>query len=186
MDMKCSGRPERRESYTVTMGGSDTGGRLAALALAWLAGVAVHLQQRALWPEPLYVALLLGGLAGLVAAWRWRRLFALALVGALLCGAAASGWRAAERMDDVLPSALEGQDVVVVGVVASLPQQGPSGLRFRFTVEAASRHGARVAVPQRLALGWYKGFHEDATLSEPQRTLRAGQRWRFTVRLRQP
>ena len=168
------------------MGGSDTGGRLAALALAWLAGVAIHLQQRTLWPAPLYIASLLVGAACLFAAWRWRRAFLVALVGALVCGAAASGWRAAQRIDDVLPAGLEGQDVVVTGIVASLPQQGAAGLRFRFEVESASRQGAKVQLPERLALGWYKGFHEDAVLSEPQRALRAGQRWRFTVRLRQP
>ncbi len=41
-------------------------------------------------------------------------------------------------------------------------------------------------LPQRIALGWYNGFHEDAALSAPQRELRAGQRWRFAVRLRRP
>ena len=41
-------------------------------------------------------------------------------------------------------------------------------------------------MPSTLVLGWYKGFHEDAALSEPQRELRAGQRWRWTVRLRRP
>ncbi|MEO6747605.1 MAG: DNA internalization-related competence protein ComEC/Rec2 [Caldimonas sp.] len=168
------------------MGGSDTGVRLAGLALAWLAGVAIHLQQRTLWPVPIQALLLVGGLACLFAAWRWRRVFVLALVGAALCGAGASGWRAALRMDDRLAPALEGRDLVVVGTVASLPQQGASGLRFRFAIESALLGGAPVVVPPRIALGWYKGFHEDATLSEPQRALRAGQRWRFAVRLRQP
>jgi len=168
------------------MGGSDSGARLAGLALAWLAGVALHLQQRTLWPAPIQAALLVGGLACLFAAWRWRRIFWLALIGAALCGAGAAGWRAALRIDDRLAPALEGRDLVVVGTVASLPQQGASGLRFRFEVESALQGGAPVPVPKRVALGWYKGFHEDATLSEPQRALRAGQRWRFTVRLRQP
>ena len=168
------------------MGGSDTGVRLAGLALAWLAGVAIHLQQRALWPAPLQVALLVGGLACLFAAWRWRRFFVLALVGAALGGAGSAGWQATKRLDDRLAPALEGRDLVVVGTVASLPQQGASGLRFRFEVESARQGGEPVALPPRIALGWYKGFHEDATLSEPQRALRAGQRWRFTVRLRQP
>jgi competence protein ComEC len=168
------------------MGGSDTGVRLAGLALAWLAGVAIHLQQPALWAAPLQMALLAGGSACLFAGWRRRRFIVVALVGAALCGAGSAGWQATHRLDDRLAPALEGRDLVVVGTVASLPQQGASGLRFRFAVESAQQGGAPVALPSRIALGWYKGFHEDATLSEPQRALRAGQRWRFTVRLRQP
>ncbi len=41
-------------------------------------------------------------------------------------------------------------------------------------------------MPRLLALGWYAGFHEDAALAQPRQALRAGQRWRFTVRLRKP
>jgi competence protein ComEC len=89
-------------------------------------------------------------------------------------------------MDDRLAPALEAATWSSSAPSASLPQQGASGLRFRFEIESALLGGAPVVVPPRVALGWYKGFHEDATLSEPQRTLRAGQRWRFAVRLRQP
>ena len=169
------------------MGGTDTGWRLAGLALAWLAGVALHLQERSLWPDGglRRLAAVLGAL-GLVVGWRWRRAFVLALLGALLAGAGASGWRASLRMAEGLAPAIEGRDVVVTGIVASLPQHSASGLRFRFEVESASQAGEPVVVPPLLALGWYKGFHEDAALSEPQGELRAGQRWRWTVRLRQP
>ena len=168
------------------MGGTDTGWRLVGLALAWLAGVALHLQQRALWPLALYAGLLAAGALCLVAAWRWRRAFALALLGALLAGAGASGWRASLRLADGLAPGVEGHDVVVTGIVASLPQLGASGLRFRFEVESAALGGAPAVVPPLLALGWYQGFDDDAALSAPQRELRAGQRWRWTVRLRQP
>jgi competence protein ComEC len=41
-------------------------------------------------------------------------------------------------------------------------------------------------VPRLIALGWYRGRHEDAALTQPRSELRAGQRWRFAVRLRQP
>ena len=87
---------------------------------------------------------------------------------------------------DRLPAELEGQELQVTGVVASLPQRNASGLRFRFDVERATMQGRDVAVPQQLALGWYTGFHEDAALSPPQQSLGAGQRWRFAVKLRQP
>ena len=59
-------------------------------------------------------------------------------------------------------------------------------MRFRFALDDASRRAGGLALPADIALGWYAGFHEDAALSQPQRELRAGQRWRFTVRLRRP
>ncbi len=174
------------KSYTAPMGGTDTGWRLAGLALAWLAGVALHLQERTLVPLPAYGAALALGALGLVGAWRWRRVFVVAVLGAALLGWGASGLRAGVRLAEQLPASLEGQDLEVTGVVASLPQVGASGLRFRFRVDAASLRGQAVVLPPSITLGWYKGFHEDAVLSQPQSELRAGQRWRFTVRLRQP
>jgi competence protein ComEC len=168
------------------MGGADTGWRLAGLALAWLAGVALHLQEQTLQERGRYALGMALAALGLALAWRWRRAFVLGLLGAALLGASASGLRASVRAADALPSSLEGQDLVVVGVVASLPQAGASGLRFRFAVDDARLAGRPVVVPSLLSLGWYKGFHEDAALSQPQSELRAGQRWRFTVRLRQP
>ena len=154
--------------------------------MAWLAGVALHLQAHALLAAGAYGAAVILGALGLGAAWRWRRAFIAALLGAALLGWGASGWRASLRLAEALPAALEGQDILVNGVVASLPQLGASGLRFRFAVDDASLQGKPVEIPPLIMLGWYKGFHEDAVLSQPQSELRAGQRWRFTARLRQP
>jgi len=168
------------------MGGADTGWRLAAFALAWVAGVAVQLGERALMPPLAYALALALGLAGMAAAWRWQRALWLGLIGAVLLGLGSAGARATARLAEALPAALEGRDLVVTGVVASLPQRGPSGLRFLFEVESAHLDKDEVRVPPRVSLGWYRGFHEDAALSQPQSELRAGQRWQFTVRLRQP
>ncbi|MBC8057698.1 MAG: hypothetical protein H7Y61_14075, partial [Rhizobiales bacterium] len=85
-------------------GRADTGTRLAALALAWLAGVALHLQQRMLWPIEGYGLALAIGAALLIVAWRWRRAYALGLVGALLIALGASGTRASVRLADALPA----------------------------------------------------------------------------------
>ena len=170
------------------MGGASpasAAGWLAAL-LAAPAGVALQLQQPALWSDAAYLALSALGLALLLAAWRWRRGLLPMLLGLALLGFGSTGWRASQRLADTLPAALEGRDLRIVGLVASLPQTGPNGLRFRFEVEQASLAGEPVTVPRSIALGWYSGFHEDATLSQPQRELRAGQRWTFDVRLRQP
>ncbi len=111
------------------------------------------------------------------------RRYRVVIAAGALAGFASAGWQASLRLGETLPAAIEGRDIVVTGVVAGLPQQGPSGLRFRFAVDA---DGAPAGVPATLALGWYAGFHEDATLVQPRQALRAGQRWRFTVRLRQP
>ncbi len=167
-----------------------TGSRLAALMLAWLAGVAVQLQERSLHPFAVYGALASIGLAAMLCGFAWRRggwaAATLSATGALLAGFALTGAQASLRLDDALLPALEGRDLVVSGVVASLPQPGANGLRFRFALDPQSRTVDSARLPQRIALGWYSGFHEDAALSQPQRELRAGQRWRFTVRLRRP
>ncbi|MDH5540411.1 MAG: DNA internalization-related competence protein ComEC/Rec2, partial [Rhizobacter sp.] len=168
------------------MAGADTGWRLAGLALAWLAGVALHLQERALQSAWVYALAVTGGGALLLAARRWPRHLAVALLGTALLAIGVSGGHALLRMAESLAPGLEGQDLRVTGVVASLPQLGASGLRFRFRIDQASLGERTIEVPSLVALGWYKGFHEDAVLSEPQAELRAGQRWRFTVRLRQP
>ncbi len=156
------------------------------MGLAWLAGVGAQLHERALMPLVAYQALVLGALMMLAIGWRWPRVRVLWLVAALATGVGASGWRATVRLADVLPAAIEGQDVQLVGVVANLPQRSAAGLRFRFDVESATQQGLAVPVPSSVSLGWYVGWHEDGGLSEPQLSLRAGQRWRFTVRLRQP
>jgi competence protein ComEC len=156
------------------------------MGLAWLLGVALQLQERSLLPLWAYLLSLAAGGLCFVAAWRWPRLWVLSLLAAVAVGAGAAGWHAQARLADELPAALEGQDIQVTGVVASLPQQSAVGLRFRFEIESATLNGQAVQLPPRVALGWYAGWHEEAALSGPQHSLRAGQRWRFTVRLRQP
>jgi len=165
---------------------ANTGWRLAGAALAWLAGVALQLQQRTVWDMSLSVAAVGVGVLGLCVALRWRRALLAGLLGAVLLGFGATGWRASLRLAEELPAALEGRDVQVTGTVASLPQRSASGLRFRFDVDSAQIDGQPVPVPSLLALGWYSGWHEDAALTQPQTELRAGQRWAFTLRLRQP
>ena len=169
---------------------AGAGLRLAACALAWLAGVAAQLQQATLWPMQWYALTVASALLLVVLGQRLRRLPGLR--GALLaCAAGAlglgiSGWHAGRLLDDALPPQLEGADVRLTGIVASLPQVGANGTRFRFEVESARWHGQPVRVPALLAIGWYRGWSDEAPLAGPIDELRAGQRWRFTVRLRQP
>jgi competence protein ComEC len=85
------------------------------------------------------------------------------------------------KLADRLAPELEGQDVEMVGIVASLPAAGERGLRFEFEPESA-----QVKLPGRILLSWYltPNYEEQpALLSEP---VHPGERWRFTVRLRRP
>ncbi|OHC71230.1 MAG: DNA internalization-related competence protein ComEC/Rec2 [Rhodocyclales bacterium GWA2_65_20] len=109
------------------------------------------------------------------------RLRAAAPVGAFLVGIAWAGFMAQARLADALPPENESRDIEVVGVVAGLPQQFENGLRFEFDVEEAAQ-----VVPRRVSLAWYRGWRESDEEMPPLRQLHAGERWRFTVRLKRP
>ena len=158
---------------------------------AFCAGVLVLQTRAALPPQPAWLA----GAAGVTAlalaaraasaAISGRRGVprgaAMALVAALaVTGFGAAAWRAASRLADELPPALEGTDVRIVGIVDELPQPQERGVRFPFAVEATEPAGLQV--PARLSLGWYAPPAEDAVVP----VVHAGERWRFTVRLRRP
>jgi competence protein ComEC len=159
------------------------------LALAWLGGTAWQLRQADVLGAADGAALAVAAAVGALASWRWRHgwpgLGVLMLASAALAFAATSG-RAAWRLAEALPAALEGQDLVVTGEVSDLPRVSLIGTRFVFEVESATRQGEPVTVPRRLSLGWYRGADEGALLAGPAADLRAGQRWRLPVRLRRP
>ncbi len=169
-------------------GRGHAGWRLASAALAWLLGLALQLQQPALWPLAFYVSGSLVAAGLLLAALglpplRHGALLALVVAALAFCS---TGWRADVRLAQRLDAALEGQNLLVTGVVASLPQRGAAGTRFDFEVEQASLRGQPVRLPPRLALGWYRQFGDEAELDDPRSDLRAGQRWRLPLRLKQP
>ena len=125
----------------------------------FVAGVAVQLQQTALWAWPVCAALLLA--APLV--WRLRLPLAWALAGALV-GFALTGVRAAVFLSGALDPALEGRTLAVVGRVASLPQVTPQGERFEFAVEAGP---LGLAAGSTLRLGWFARPGEALPVIEP-------------------
>ena len=171
-------------------------GPFAALC-GWVAGTALQVQQSALWPLWAYALLLVPGLVGGVALWRRRALrlrgVRRALAWLLLSGAlgfACTGVRSLAFDAQALDPALEGRDVVVSGVVSDLPQRNEAGLRFTLDAEAASLDGRAMALPPRIDVGWYSGGSAGAgellPLPRQPGDVRAGERWRMTLRLKAP
>lgn len=102
---------------------------------------------------------------------------------ALVFGASFAWLRADLRMASELPVAWEGRDIELVGVIDELPQADNQGIRFAFAVERILTPDAQV--PPRIALGWYKATIRELQ-GEPLPTLRAGERWQLTARLKRP
>ena len=165
---------------------------LPLLLLGFATGVGVLQLQAALprWPFGIMAAALF---ALVVATRAARRLpCACAIPGRLLLtGAAAlslgfgwAGWRATERMADALPPQWEGVDVVVVGVVDDLPQASDAGRPLRV------RRRVDVDTPTRSCrAGWRSpGTRSGRRAGRPTPVpdVAAGERWRFTVRLKRP
>ena len=154
--------------------------RFAALGFAL--GVCL-LQQRGALPGEMWltVCFAFAAIAGIGFS---RRVSPVIEAGAMFIGFAALGfaWAAALahlRLSDGLDPALEGRDVVVSGVVGGLPQAFERGVRFDFDVESPD-----TGVPRRIVLSSYGGFAADDF--QGVLPVRAGERWRFTVRLRRP
>ena len=187
-DAPAPGVTVRAAARGVVVAGSQGSAALLLVlcGLGALGGNVLQLLQPALWPVWAYAALGAFALLVLLLSLRlpaWRSALPVA---ALLAAFALAGGRAVERLSHTLPPALEGHDLQVTGVVASLPQAGAAGLRFMFDVESASLQGRPVALPPRLSLGWYRGWSDDTPLMDPWADVRAGQRWRFTLRLKRP
>lgn len=117
-----------------------------------------------LCPSPWLYA---GGIAPLLIAIKMRRWPPVFFVAGLLIAHYDAHTRLAERLDPQL----QGVDLSVEGVVASLPESDARSVRFNFDVtHSASR------LPAHLRLNWYY----------PRQAVKAGERWRFTLRLKRP
>ncbi|MBK7416461.1 MAG: DNA internalization-related competence protein ComEC/Rec2 [Dechloromonas sp.] len=149
--------------------------------LAFAAGILLLQWQPAL--PSIGAWLMLGGLL-LLLAWRWptRSVKALALLGCFLFGFGFACWRAEIRLADELPTAWEGRDIELVGVVASLPQDFSHGTRFEFEVEKTLTTTA--VVPPHIMLSWYQGRGDED--SAERLIVKPGERWKFTTRLKRP
>src|SRR5574340_1176552 len=104
----------------------------------------------------------------------------IVLLAAFACGLGFyhAAWQAEQRLAVSLPDEWQGRDIEVVGVVAELPRHYKRGLRFGFDVEQTLTPQA--SVPQHIYLSTYSDGK-----AKPL-ALRAGERWRLTLRLKQP
>jgi len=115
----------------------------------------------------------------------WNLMFGALLI--LLLGFMWAAFLSHQRLERTLSSDLEGIDLLVTGVVDSLPSSGSQGIRLSLAVESVVREDLQQPVdlehfPQRLSLGWYLGWRQELELPE----IKPGQRWRLPVRLKKP
>ncbi|WP_232470577.1 MULTISPECIES: DNA internalization-related competence protein ComEC/Rec2 [Methylococcus] len=142
------------------------GGGMAAL-LGFVSGV-IAVQTLPDLPSP-------GLLAGFAIAAAILFFYRRFLGCALLLGFVWASAFALLRLHDDLPRELEGRDIRVEGTVASLPEPNERGMRFEFDVDRIVGP-AEYRVPEHLRLTWY----------DPGHTVRAGEHWRLTIRLKRP
>ena len=73
---------------------------------------------------------------------------------------------------------LQGKDLLVTGVVSSLPESGSGRIRFIFDIDSLTSNNKKVEnFPKRIRLSWY---------GKKAKQLRAGERWQLLVRLKRP
>ncbi len=104
--------------------------------------------------------------------------FSFILLCALLLGFSYAAWVAQARLADSLPDEWQGKNIALTGVVSEMPRLHERGMRFAFDVESVQTEGAHV--PHHIQLATY-----DGDTGKPLE-LHAGERWQFTVRLKQP
>ncbi len=140
--------------------------------LAFLVGI-LSLQWLQVLPAIEWSALLLLALPlAVLLPGHWR------LTGWLLAGVCWALLQAQLILDRSLPVELEGQDVLIHGVVVSVPERNFRRTRFEFEIESLSRAGQSYPSPGRVRLSWYRAARSNS--------LHAGQRWQLKVRLKRP
>ena len=170
------------------------------LLAGWVLGAAWQVTQPGLHGLAAYQMLMLVGGLALLLARRWRDGRRPALICALLWGAAllaagGTGWRAHFMVAHGLEPALEGRDLRIEGMIASMLQPTAQGQRWRMEVESARADGEEQAVPRWIDLAWYAPRGGPGDERPPARdlapwagglALAPGQRWAMTIRVKRP
>ena len=108
----------------------------------------------------------------------------LAIFGFLFAMGFAWNARYAEnRLENVLPTELEGKEFTLEGRVAALPQSNVSGAKFAFEVDrAASGREVFNQFPRRIYLSWQPAWRNPQEIPE----VIPGQRWKLKAKLKRP
>ena len=147
--------------------------------IAFLLGILL-LQQfsvlpHALWALPLLLALFFFHFVHFSLPFPWQKPSVVSIAW-LLAGFLWAWFRASMLLSSGLPVELEGQDIVIEGVVSSLPEADERKIRFVLDVEKAINNEGQTLSLDRVRLSWYKKYP----------TIKPGEQWRFTVRLKRP
>ncbi|QYZ68123.1 MAG: DUF4131 domain-containing protein [Gammaproteobacteria bacterium (ex Lamellibrachia satsuma)] len=138
------------------------------ILLAFVTGTALF-QLLPVLPEPAWF----GAVATLPLFWVSRL---TRFLSALLAGGLWAFLFAWLQLSQAMPLSLEGETLIVTGVVASLPKQTSSINRFEFELEAVQSKRGSESLQGRVRLNWYRF----------DGTLLPGQRWQLQVRLKRP
>jgi len=132
-------------------------------ALSFLAGLLVVQQFSALPGSQWLIAVTItAGIMAWLRHWRWL-FFVMGVLWAIVF--------AMTRLADRLPESLEGIDIPVKGIIVDLPEPDERRTRFDFVVTNSAQK-----LPSKIRLSWYF----------PDQTIKAGQHWSFTVKLKRP
>ena len=96
---------------------------------------------------------------------------------AIICGFLWAFIRADIILSEGLDRMIEGDTVIVIGQVVSLPKILDSGIRFEFQInEMKSQDGVVLKSPGKVRLGWYRDNID----------VKSGEHWQLYVRLKRP
>jgi competence protein ComEC len=179
---------------------------ITPIGLGWLAGTTLQLQQAQLWSAANYQTLFAASLwlaFALLLTTRHEVWFsntpssqailyanvgrcAWCVVSATLAFAQV-GWRATHFQASALSPVLEGQTLLLTGVVSAMPQRTEDSVRFPFEVQTArTAKDDEVMVPPLVMLGWYGARAAGAEVVDVPPDIQAGDQWQFQVRLKAP
>lgn len=86
-------------------------------------------------------------------------------------------------LDVALPNELQGKDLLVTGVVSSIPLDDNRKRRFEFDIDTLEFNRQKFKSPGKVRLSWYSKRRNP---NQSIKKIKAGQRWQFWVRLKQP
>jgi competence protein ComEC len=177
------------------------------LAMGWILGTACQLQQESIWqPQTVWLAAIVGlalsvsglGLlkrrstqqSGLSHGAQLLRGGAYACLLLASCAFALSFVNARCIAQDHrrLVRDIEGQDLKLTGVVASLPVQSAMGVRFKFEVDTAidAVKQVPIQIPASVDLSWYDRDGGGLGDAKAWVELKPGDTWEFKVRFKAP